>query len=80
MMESKKAADFLAVSELPMKECGECRWYPVCRGGFRRDREPVSGMLPAENYFCPAFEEFFDYAMPRLREVAGRIANGHRYF
>ena len=80
MMESKKAADFLAVSELPMKECGECRWYPVCRGGCRRDREPVSGMLPAENYFCPAFEEFFDYAMPRLREVAGRIANGHRYF
>ena len=80
MMESKKAADFLAVSELPMKDCGECRWYPVCRGGCRRDREPVSGMLPAENYFCPAFEEFFDYAMPRLREVAGRIANGHRYF
>ena len=22
------------------------------------------------NYFCPAYEEFFDYAMPRLQELA----------
>ncbi len=80
MMTGETAKAFLAVSDVPMKQCHACSWFTVCRGGCRRDREPVYVGKNAENYFCPAFQEFFSYAMPRLREVAQNIARGYRYF
>jgi uncharacterized protein len=47
--------------------CTECRWYPVCRGGCKRDWVMDSG---AHNYYCPAFTRFFEHASERLREMA----------
>ena len=75
-----KAAEFLAVAGRGMETCRTCQWYGICRGGCRRDREPIAGGVPSLNYFCPAYQEFFSYAMPRLQEVAGEIARGRRYF
>lgn len=73
MMESKTARRFLeAAREVPEK-CRSCRYYPLCRGGCRRDREAAGGVLGL-NDFCPAFETFFDYALPRLEEVAADAA------
>ncbi|MBR6791052.1 MAG: hypothetical protein IKM31_09325, partial [Oscillospiraceae bacterium] len=36
--------------------------------------------VPALNYFCPAFKEFFAYAIPRLEEVAADLQRGRRFF
>ena len=52
--------------------CRECRWYPPCRGGCVRDREPG----PGENYLCGAYKAFFPYAYPRLAALARALQRG----
>ena len=80
MAENQTASAFLAEAKREMPDCKGCKWYFICRGGCRRDREPIEENAPVKNYFCPAYQEFFEYAMPRLQEVAANISRGHRYF
>lgn len=49
-------------------ECKKCRWYPLCRGGCRRDYTEEG-----TNYFCPAYREFFPYAIERMEYLAARL-------
>lgn len=79
MMQGEKAQKFLALPlELP-EECPSCQFYPICRGGCRRDREPMAGDRLPLNYFCPAYKEFFAYALPRLKEIAYEAARRNHY-
>ena len=55
-------------------ECLKCRYYPLCRGGCRRDRDDGAGHL-SRTRFCSAYMQFFDYALPRLQHIAARCAN-----
>ena len=48
-------------------ECAGCPWFPLCRGGCKRDFTP--GAAP-HNYYCPSYQAFFPYALPRLRQAA----------
>lgn len=52
------------------EECKNCAFLPLCRGGCRRDREPLGA---GGNYFCSAYQEFFSYALPRLQRIAQAI-------
>lgn len=67
---TEAAKRFFEVSEHVDPECRECRWFALCRGGCRRDREPVNDGKPALNCYCRSFKEFFDYAGERLHRVA----------
>lgn len=49
-------------------ECAQCPWEALCHGGCKRDW--VYTPDGAHNYFCPAFRQFFQYAAPRLRQIA----------
>ncbi len=69
---SDAAKRFLEESAAEGEECASCPYFAVCRGGCRRDCEPLAPGAARRNYFCPAFREFFDYAMPRLKELARR--------
>ncbi len=74
MMNGETARKFLQVPlEIP-GECKACQFYGICRGGCRRDREPMQGDCLPLNYFCPAYKEFFAYALPRLKEIAHEAA------
>ncbi len=64
LLGSPKALEFLAGSRNP--QCRSCPWYAACRGGCKRDYHGE------QNYYCPAFQRFFAYVWPRLREVAQR--------
>lgn len=46
-------------------ECPVCKWYPLCRGGCKRDYTAES-----ENYYCQAYREFFSYTIERLEWLA----------
>lgn len=48
--------------------CGTCRYVSICRGGCKRD-----WTMKHQNYYCVSFKMFFDYALPRLLEIAGAI-------
>ena len=67
---SKPAQDFLA-APVVHEQCAACRYFPICRGGCRRDRDMGGGI--GLNYFCPAYREFFGYALPRLTQLARQI-------
>lgn len=63
---------FLLSSSAVDPECRGCRWYPLCRGGCRRDRDRGDGLL-GKNYYCEAYRAFFEYAAERLSMLASRI-------
>ena len=46
-----------------------CNWLPICHGGCKKDITAGCHNEP-ENYFCPAYRFFFEYASERLMEVA----------
>ncbi len=69
----RKELGFLEQS-LPVEEkCRACRWFPLCRGGCRRDRDYFEKGIGL-NYFCPAYQGFFEYAYPRLERLCRMMA------
>ena len=73
LLESEKAKKFVAVSGHISEKCRACRYYPLCRGGCRRDREPLSSGMPSLNRLCPAYEKFFEYTNERMAEMAKKL-------
>lgn len=57
---------FLAEGAVRPENCGSCPYFPLCRGGCKRD-----WTMERKNHYCEAFQTFFAYALPRLREMAG---------
>lgn len=67
---------FIRWSEKIHEDCRQCRWLNLCRGGCRRNREPVTEDSTGKNYFCDAYKGFFEYAYPRLEEVYMGVRSG----
>ncbi|MGP1601362.1 anaerobic sulfatase maturase [Treponema sp.] len=59
-------------------ECQVCKWYSLCRGGCRRDRDTFTGKPLEKNRFCASYKAFFPYAYERLAEIA-RIIGSRRF-
>ena len=74
--DNSKAKKFqLSGIEKP-KECATCRYGKICRGGCKNDwYEEDDGF---HNYFCSSFKKLFDYAMPRMLQIAHREAGARR--
>lgn len=75
MLHSDRARDFIRLSAETAPECGQCRWFALCRGGCRRERDGQPGQGLGLNAFCSAYRGFFDHAYERLVRVA-RMARG----
>lgn len=71
----RKEIGFIEKSEKIEDKCRECKWYPLCRGGCRRDREKADGTLGL-NYYCSSYEAFFEYSIERLEKAAQMAASG----
>ncbi len=56
--------------------CRRCRWYPLCRGGCRRDCFEEKGVQ--KNYFCEAYREFFRDCIERMEYLAASLDQGGR--
>lgn len=63
-----KAAAFMDQGRQRPLRCSSCPWERLCGGGCRRDWIIREGQT--ENYYCPAFLKFFDYAQSRILEIA----------
>lgn len=61
--------DFIKESRNLSRECRACPWYALCRGGCRRHRAEGGG----RNYFCRAYQMFFEKCSQRMEEVAKYI-------
>ena len=62
---------FIEKSKYIDPECKACRYFPICRGGCRRDRDDfaLSSSLKL-NYLCSAFKSFYAYSLPRMEIMA----------
>lgn len=67
--QKRQASGFIQWSARMPEPCRQCKWYRLCRGGCRRNREPVTADATGNNYFCGAYKGFLEYAYPRLVEI-----------
>ena len=73
LYETETNRRFIEMSRAVADDCRNCKWLNLCRGGCRRDREnTLTGEL-VKNYYCRAYSSFFDYAYPKLQEIAEYI-------
>ena len=56
---------FVREGALRPEACRNCPYFPICRGGCKRD-----WTQQRKNYYCASFKAFFAYALPRLQEMA----------
>ena len=73
LLTSERAECFVRASAPAAGKCRDCRYYVLCRGGCRRDREPLDPDGGTLNIYCRAYEQFFDHALVRLQQVARMI-------
>lgn len=71
----RKELQFVEKSYFVTEECKACEFYPICRGGCRRDRDNFQNGQIEQTYLCSAYKRFFSYALPRLNTVARYIAH-----
>lgn len=71
---SKIAVDFEKSSVQKAKECLECEYYSLCRGGCRRFREHKENQI-AINYLCEGYKIFFRHTNDRLKKLGQTIIN-----
>lgn len=70
---------FIEKSKKVEEECKKCKFFSLCRGGCRRDREDFNKKELSLTYLCPAYKEFFNYAIDRLfymAETEKRVRGG----
>lgn len=67
--ESETMRRFIATSVHDDAECRRCRYFALCRGGCRRDRDPLSDGTAGANRYCDALRRFYAEAAPRLPEL-----------
>lgn len=70
---NKKRAFARAKQNLSNK-CLVCRHLDVCRGGCMKDRAALNDRESSESYFCRSYKRFFDYAMPKFKQLAAAIS------
>jgi len=76
LFDSPTAQQFIQSSTYVDPACRECPWFPLCRGGCRRWREPFVDGKPRLNYLCPAYKDFFSYTIERFKEIVAKIQAG----
>lgn len=82
MEEQRSRSGFIRWSFQTAPECRVCKWAALCRGGCRRNREPVTELSTGKNYFCSAYYGFLEYAYPkiyRFMQQKGVIASQELY-
>ncbi len=73
--DKREELQFIEQSKVVNPACEMCKWYTLCRGGCRRDRDYfVDGI--GLNYYCEAYKDFFEFATPKLVEIYRLISTG----
>ncbi len=63
-------------AKLP-SQCLMCDCLDLCRGGCVKDRVRLgTGQPNTLNYFCQAYKQFFNHAMPVATDIAAKIESG----
>ena len=67
---SQRAQEFMSETHFVAEECKSCQWFKLCRGGCRRTQESAGSDKLELDYFCPAYQDFFQSAAARILKLA----------
>ncbi len=70
---SETGRAFRSASYFTPEKCQTCKWYAICRGGCKRDREPLLEEKTLPNRLCAGHQMFFDARLDRLQALAKRL-------
>jgi uncharacterized protein len=70
---ARERIGFIERSKNLHPDCGECKYFALCRGGCYRDRIDAGDGKPPKNRFCAAYLKFFPYAVDRMADAVRRI-------
>ena len=69
---------FVEISKSADEKCKSCKFMPICRGGCKRYREPLSNGNLSLNFFCDSYYNFFEHSIDRLSNLAMQFKNNMR--
>ena len=72
----RKEIRFLEESTEIHEDCLRCRWHSLCKSGCKRDRIVLENDRFGKNRYCEAYRELFEYAVPKLVELARKATPG----
>jgi uncharacterized protein len=74
LMLSTEKRRFARKKQKVNNKCLVCLHLDICRGGCMKDRLPLGSStgIPV-SYFCESYKMFFDYARPRLAQLAAEL-------
>lgn len=75
LTENGSRLGFVEASLNTAEACQKCPYGFLCRGGCRRNRQLDQAGTLGENYFCPAYQKFFQAALPRMEQIAARLSH-----
>lgn len=73
LLTGQLAQKFVQASWPIAPKCQTCQYYPICRGGCRRDREPLQMGEEQDsslNVYCDGYLAFFGHALGRMQQIA----------
>ncbi len=70
MIQSETMDRFVDISMQIDPACRECSYFPICRSGCRRYKEPIEDGKPLVNYFCESYKMFYLACLDRLYQAA----------
>lgn len=73
MIKTDTAKRFIDVSIPRDEKCTSCKYFPLCRGGCRRDREPMKDGKMSLNRLCESYMMFFEHSLNKMYDIARRI-------
>ena len=78
MQKSAAAARFREAGQQIRQPCRSCRYYYFCRGGCRRNWESDQMNGVPGNYFCKAYQLFFERNTSKIKALAAFLrGQGH---
>lgn len=66
----REEIQFIEKSKKLSKDCIDCLYYNVCRGGCQRHRDFDKQNGTYKNYFCSSYQFFFGQCLERMKELA----------
>jgi len=73
LIKTGPAIRFVESSKHVSESCKACPYFPLCRGGCRRTKEPFENGKPQQTVYCKAYKEFFEYAGERIALLARNL-------
>jgi uncharacterized protein len=64
---------FRETSVIRDNKCNSCLYYPICKGGCRRDRDYATDGVAGDNVYCESLKDFFEYATPYIKQVLMKL-------